>query len=291
MVHSVKHVLLGLAVTAALIGPASTQELEKAGVSSVVNPDASSYFDPSKAKKIFAGDNIYRNQTIETNSNGQVQVLFVDRSSLTVGPNSRVVIDEFVYDPNRNASGMAMSVTKGVMRFVGGKSSKQQSVDIETPQATIGIRGGIVLVRIINGQVQAIFLYGDELTVESNTGETASVTRQGFMVTVNPDGSLDISRASDANINGILQDLQAQTDAQLADGTTINLGAIDDETIDLLANADAAGLGPLTLEELETELGIDFDRFEEIREIVEENRPDPEPDPKDDPIIILCGNC
>src|SRR3546814_16097828 len=84
-------------------------------------------------------------ERIVTTSVGQTQVLFVDQSSLTVGPNAEVVIDRFVYDPDRTTGELVVSVTKGVFRFVGGKISASNGATIRTPTAKLGIRGSVVL--------------------------------------------------------------------------------------------------------------------------------------------------
>ena len=46
-----------------------------------------------------------------------MQLIFLDKTTLNVGPNSDLVIDEFIYDPSRGAGQMAVSMTKGVLRF------------------------------------------------------------------------------------------------------------------------------------------------------------------------------
>jgi len=67
---------------------------------------------------------------------------------MMIGPNSDLVIDRFVYDPATGTGQLAMTATKGVMRYVGGRLSKlENAVTIHTSTATIGVRGGIVLVR------------------------------------------------------------------------------------------------------------------------------------------------
>ena len=49
-----------------------------------------------------------------TGEKGQTQMLFVDQSALTIGPNSDLVLDEFVYDPNTETGTIVMSATKGL---------------------------------------------------------------------------------------------------------------------------------------------------------------------------------
>ena len=67
-----------------------------------------------------------------------MQVLLVDGSTFTVGPGSDLVIDKFVYDPKTGTGQIAASFSKGVMRFVGGKISKQDNaVYINTPAGAL----------------------------------------------------------------------------------------------------------------------------------------------------------
>jgi FecR protein len=83
---------------------------------------------------------------IESGKASTLQVLLLDRTTLTVGPNSTMRVDRFVYDPNRKSSAVGASVAKGAFRFMSGKSvhgAPGQST-ITTPVASIGIRGTIV---------------------------------------------------------------------------------------------------------------------------------------------------
>ena len=74
-----------------------------------------------------------------------LQVLLLDRSVFTIGANARIAIDRFVYDPGRNASDVAASMTRGAFRFMSGRSlGGQGQRAITTPVATIGVRGTIV---------------------------------------------------------------------------------------------------------------------------------------------------
>ena len=55
-----------------------------------------------------------------------MQVLLVDGSTFTVGPGSDLVIDKFVYDPKKNEGEVVATFSKGMLRFVGGKISKNE---------------------------------------------------------------------------------------------------------------------------------------------------------------------
>jgi hypothetical protein len=107
------------------------------------------------------------NERIATQAEGQTQLLFLDESSMTVGPNSDLTIDQFVYDPKTGGGKLAMSATKGLLRFVGGKLSKQdEAVTLRTNSATLAIRGGAFIVNMgADGRLTAIFIYGRGLTI------------------------------------------------------------------------------------------------------------------------------
>ena len=74
---------------------------------------------------------------------GRMQIDFVDETRLDVIDNSRVVIDEFVYDPNTGKGSLNMRATLGAVRYASGQIAKnsRQQVRLRTPTATISVRG------------------------------------------------------------------------------------------------------------------------------------------------------
>src|SRR5712691_9716802 len=126
--------LTGLALaTLGLVGLPTLARADKVGVAAAVHPDA---FSGGTEVKI--GNSIFYNQRINTTGSGLVQVLLVDGSTFTVGPGSDLVIDKFVYDPNKNQGEMVATLGKGVLRFVGGKISKQEGgVTVNTPSGAL----------------------------------------------------------------------------------------------------------------------------------------------------------
>jgi hypothetical protein len=112
---------------------------DKVGVAAAVHPDA-----VSGGTQINIGKAIFFNERINTSAQGLVQVLLLDGSTFTVGPGSDLVIDKFVYNPHTNQGQMTASFTKGVMRFIGGKISKNGGVNIKTPAGAVAIRGSIL---------------------------------------------------------------------------------------------------------------------------------------------------
>ena len=76
-------------------------------------------------------------------NNGRLQMLLPDETIFTLGPDSDMVIDEFVYDPKTSAGKMSATIVKGAFRFVSGKVKKAHDFEkkILTAVMCIGIRG------------------------------------------------------------------------------------------------------------------------------------------------------
>ena len=86
--------------------------------------------------------NIHSYDDVRT-GNGRIEITFDDDSTVKMSPNSKLVIDEFLFDPNPKKSKMAFKVAAGTARFATGKLGlvDKNKIKIRTPTATIGIRG------------------------------------------------------------------------------------------------------------------------------------------------------
>ena len=140
-------------------------------------------------------DDIYHNEVIETGDESATEFVFLDETKLALGPNSRLVLDRFVYDPEPGKASFVMTATAGVFRFVSGKLPKK-SYEIHTPTATIGIRGTVfsfVVIPETGGKPAQVTIIVEEGVAEvtSCLGEQVSLVRPGASTTVsmNPDGT------------------------------------------------------------------------------------------------------
>ena len=164
---------------------------------------------------------VFENERIQTDEQGVTQILFVDGTNLTVGPNSDLTIDRFVYNPETSIGEIAAKMSRGVLRFVGGQISKSGKVAISTPVAVIGVRGGIAVIEHNEDSgTQAVFLFGEGMTVsqlgpDGQPTETKGVTRPGFSVTVSDEtGVSDAQRAEPEQLNAMLGSLEAKAEGQ-----------------------------------------------------------------------------
>lgn len=142
---------LVLTTTAAGSLQATAQNGRQAGVAGAVLGKVSqiSFRTPAATvgRDVASGDGIRLGDRIVTGPRGRLQILLLDQSTFTIGPNASMVIDNFVYDPASGNGTMGATVTRGVFRFVSGRISRTnpQGVTIKTPVATIGVRGTTVV--------------------------------------------------------------------------------------------------------------------------------------------------
>ena len=179
-----------------LTGPIAAAQ-QRVGVNSAVNPDASGTPPGAPARRLMIGQEVVYHEHIVTTNSGQTQILFLDESAMTIAPGSDVTIDEFVYNPNTGKGDLALSATRGILRFVGGKLSKNENaVTLLTPTAALGIRGGVFLMDLgADGHLDVLFLYGKALTVTGTSGVSQTITRPGFAVSVAGRGAVPSSPA------------------------------------------------------------------------------------------------
>ncbi len=175
---------------AALLGTTSIALLAagvaeaRVGVTSATDGDPLGKPPSANERILRIGIDVQANELITTRANDRAHLMFLDGTSLTVGPNAQLSIDKFVYDPNSKTGDLAINASKGVFRLVGGRISKTNPITITTPSSTIGIRGGITLIDAEAVRTISTFVFGTNMTV-SAAGRTETVTRAGSQVTTN----------------------------------------------------------------------------------------------------------
>ena len=135
---------------------------------------------------------VFSYDTVKTGQ-GQVGIKFIDDTRVDVTAHSKLIIDEFVYDPNTNTGKLSLKATLGTVRYASGQIAKNsaQNVEIKTPTATIAVRGTdfamtvneiggstIVLLPSCNGNGQC---YVGEIEVQTDAGFV--IMNQAFQAT------------------------------------------------------------------------------------------------------------
>ena len=131
--------------------------------------------------------------TVKTGQ-GKTAIQFADDTRVDVTAHSKLLIDEFVYDPNNKTGKLSIKASAGTIRYASGQIAKnsQQNVKIETPTATIGVRGTDFTMTIdeIGGSTIILlpscdkngYCFVGEISVESDVGQV--ILNQAFQATV-----------------------------------------------------------------------------------------------------------
>ena len=125
------------------------------------------------------GTPVYMNDQLRTGANARLKITFSDGSDLTLGENARVVIDQFVYNPNKSKGAVVLSAAQGAVRFAGGKieNMQEKKVLVNTPSAALAVRGTHFWAGPIDGQYGVLLEQG-RLNV-SNQGGAVTLSRSG----------------------------------------------------------------------------------------------------------------
>ena len=148
--------------------------------------------DGDKSIEVEKQLDVFSYDTVKTGQ-GQVGIKFIDDTRVDVTAHSKLIIDEFVYDPNTNTGKLSLKATLGTVRYASGQIAKNsaQNVEIKTPTATIAVRGTdfamtvneiggstIVLLPSCNGNGQC---YVGEIEVQTDAGFV--IMNQAFQAT------------------------------------------------------------------------------------------------------------
>jgi tetratricopeptide (TPR) repeat protein len=87
------------------------------------------------------GDFVYKGDVVSTGANGAVGITFSDGTAFNLSSNARMELNEFVYDPKGKSNSTLFNLSKGTFTFIAGKVAKTGDMKIDTPVATMGIRG------------------------------------------------------------------------------------------------------------------------------------------------------
>lgn len=208
--HGGAFLSVGLAAAFAGACAAHAAPDNEIGVTAAVRPNVHGTPPDQETRILAIGTDLYAQENVVTSKQGQTHLLFVDGSTLSMGPGAELTLDRFVYDPKRKTGEIVVSASKGLLRFVGGRISKTRPVLIKTPTSVIGIRGGIALIQIGDADTPAsvTMLYGQEAFMERN-GLRQTIKRPGFRIVESQDGGIEQPKpATQAEMTRDLQTLE-----------------------------------------------------------------------------------
>ena len=225
---------------------------------------------------------VFSYDTVKTGQ-GQVGIKFIDDTRVDVTAHSKLIIDEFVYDPNTNTGKLSLKATLGTVRYASGQIAKNsaQNVEIKTPTATIAVRGTdfamtvneiggstIVLLPSCNGNGQC---YVGEIEVQTDAGFV--IMNQAFQATQvdtmesKPMKPVLLNLDEDM-INNLLivaqpKEIEDQVEEekklkQIANALDIDFLKFDDLDVDLLETEDDDATSQLDIDFLDQDFLVDI---------------------------------
>jgi hypothetical protein len=177
---SIKKIQLTI-VNLILIGSVSADSIgsivEQSGSAQITRQKQEISIDDTNLPEIELND-------IAETANGKLKIQFLDNAQLDIKEHSEVLIDEIYYDPDPSLSRMSMKFTMGTARFASGSLGlvNKANIDIQTPTATIGIRGTDFTTTIDELGRSLIMLLPD---VNGDPSGEITVTNEAGVITLN----------------------------------------------------------------------------------------------------------
>ncbi|WP_398478115.1 VCBS domain-containing protein [Tardiphaga sp.] len=170
------------------------------------------------------GDNVQKGDVVQAGADSSLNLTFIDGTVFGLSANARMVLNEMVYDPQGSANSSLLSLIQGTITFVAGETAKNGDMRVDTPVATMGIRGTAVLVEIgfeVPGQgsappvkfqvlVEPNGRTGSYVLYNKNTGAIMGTVNQAGQVTSITGGG-DLSVGTAEPLSSIAQSIIQQT--------------------------------------------------------------------------------
>ena len=119
-------------------------------------------------------DDVHQDELIKTGESSAARLVFADRTDFMIGAESEVVLDKFIYDATSNAGQLILRAKKGLMKFRTGSMSSR-SYRIETPVATVGVRGTEFVIQVFEGGGSYIKVISGEVVVTDHRKRSLTV--------------------------------------------------------------------------------------------------------------------
>ena len=173
-------------------------ESQQVGQVETLKGDATVIRVDGTQKALSVGSPIYEGDRIETAGDGNVGMVFLDGSKFSLAENGEMRVDALVYNPGAGSGTAMFNVTEGFFAFVSGEIAKSadDAMTVETPVATIGIRGTTVVGKAgPEGSDNSVTLLPD---ADGHLGEIAITNNGGSVIVTEAYQSVSIAGNSQA---------------------------------------------------------------------------------------------
>lgn len=136
-----------------------------------------------------AGESVFRDETVATGPQSSARLTFLDATNLSIGPTSAVKLDRFVFTEQASTQALSVNLARGAFRFSTGALDKR-AYKINSPVATIGVRGTILDILITSGRtVVTLVDNGQALACTRDRRRCAELLQPGDTVVIDSRGA------------------------------------------------------------------------------------------------------
>ena len=181
---------LGLAVLVSTAARAAAPG-EAIGSAVAIKNEVTATFG-NESRRLEKDHAVNQNDVIEVATDGLGELQFKDETKLALGPGARMVLDKFVYDPDKSNGSIVVNLIKGTFRFVTGISAKP-AYTIKTPTASISVRGTVFDICIRPNGATWVLLIEGSLKMCSDTGSCRVLSEPGKVMRVTLDKKVQLA--------------------------------------------------------------------------------------------------
>ncbi len=142
-----------------------------------------------KTQPLRTGMEVASGDSISTDRSGVVQLVFVDETKIAIGPNARMMLDVTMLRGNRKAKSFAVQALGGSFRFISGKS-KKRAYSINTPTATMAVRGTTFDLWVVPGTQSAMLVLQGRVEMCGQSGNCREAARQCSLLATTQAGNV-----------------------------------------------------------------------------------------------------
>ncbi|MDX1743202.1 MAG: FecR domain-containing protein [Ruegeria sp.] len=142
-----------------------------------------------KSQPLRAGMTVASGDSISTDGSGLVQLIFDDETKIAIGPNARMQLDVTMLRGNRKAKNFAIQALGGSFRFISGKS-KKRAYSIQTPTATMAVRGTTFDLWVVPGTQSAMMVLQGRVEMCGQSGNCLETGRKCSLLATTQNGNI-----------------------------------------------------------------------------------------------------
>jgi hypothetical protein len=165
--------LLSMFLFGSYVLPAYAQNVLKIGQAETVIRAVFGNYEQTE-RTLSVADSVYSEEVIKTTSGAATDLVFEDETTIKIGPDAEVLLDRFIFDPNRGAGDVSVSLLKGTLRFVSGKQDSS-SYKISTPSAVVTVRGTVFALVVDETGTSTVVVEDGKVTFSTSNGRSVDV--------------------------------------------------------------------------------------------------------------------